>query len=60
MKFGLFGINIGPCADPEIAGRVAALAEEAGPQAVISKVMSATRALLGRGVDMHGPSGGFR
>lgn len=37
-----------------------ALAEEAGPQAVISKVMSATRALLGRGVDMYGLSGDFR
>jgi probable F420-dependent oxidoreductase len=30
MKFGLFGINIGPCADPDVAGRVAVLAEEVG------------------------------
>ena len=30
MKFGIFGINFGPCADPEGAVRVARLAEQAG------------------------------
>jgi len=30
MRFGLFGINIGPCADPETARRVALAAEQAG------------------------------
>ena len=30
MKFGIFGINTGPCADPEGAVRVAQLAEQAG------------------------------
>ena len=30
MKFGLFGINIGPCARPETAARVARAAEDAG------------------------------
>lgn len=30
MKFGIFGINFGPCADPEGAVRVAQLAEQAG------------------------------
>ncbi len=30
MKFGLFGINFGPCADPEVALRVAQSAEEHG------------------------------
>lgn len=30
MKFGLFGINTGACADPETAARVARRAEEAG------------------------------
>jgi probable F420-dependent oxidoreductase len=30
VKFGLFGINIGPCARPESAARVARAAEEAG------------------------------
>jgi len=30
MKLGLFGINMGPCADPEVAARVAAAAEDAG------------------------------
>lgn len=34
MKFGLFGINIGPCADPDVAGRVAILAEEVGFESV--------------------------
>jgi len=30
MRFGLFGINFGPCADPETARRVAVAAEQAG------------------------------
>lgn len=30
MKLGLFGINFGPCADPEVAVRVAQSAEQAG------------------------------
>ena len=30
MKLGLFGINFGPCADPEVAARVARAAEAAG------------------------------
>jgi probable F420-dependent oxidoreductase len=30
MKLGLFGINMGPCADPETAARVARAAEDAG------------------------------
>ncbi|HLW71775.1 MAG TPA: LLM class F420-dependent oxidoreductase [Candidatus Binataceae bacterium] len=30
MKFGLFGINFGPCANPSIAATVARAAEEAG------------------------------
>lgn len=30
MKFGLFGINTGSCADPEVAARVAGAAEAAG------------------------------
>jgi probable F420-dependent oxidoreductase len=30
MKFGVFGINFGPCAEPEAATRVARAAEEAG------------------------------
>jgi probable F420-dependent oxidoreductase len=34
MKFGLFGINIGPCAHPEVARRVATLAEETGFESV--------------------------
>lgn len=34
MKFGLFGINIGPCADPEVSGRVAMLAEDVGFESV--------------------------
>lgn len=34
MKFGLFGINIGPCADPETAARVARAAEDAGFESV--------------------------
>src|SRR5437867_180056 len=34
MKFGLFGINIGPCADPLVARRVAEEAEAAGFESV--------------------------
>jgi probable F420-dependent oxidoreductase len=30
MKYGLFGINMGPCADPAAAARVACAAEQAG------------------------------
>src|ERR1700747_1397563 len=30
MKFGLFACNMGPCADPEVAARVARAAEAAG------------------------------
>jgi probable F420-dependent oxidoreductase len=30
MRFGLFGINVGPCADPSVARRVAEAAEAAG------------------------------
>jgi probable F420-dependent oxidoreductase len=30
MELGLFGINMGPCADPEVAARVAGAAEDAG------------------------------
>jgi probable F420-dependent oxidoreductase len=30
MKLGLYGINLGPCADPEAAGSVARAAENAG------------------------------
>lgn len=30
MKFGIFGVNFGPCAEPDGAIRVARLAEEAG------------------------------
>ncbi len=30
MKFGLYGINVGVCADPEASARVARVAEEAG------------------------------
>ena len=30
MRFALFGINVGPCADPETARRVAVAAEQAG------------------------------
>src|SRR2546426_881853 len=30
MRFGLFGVNFGPCADPALAIRVAVAAEEAG------------------------------
>jgi probable F420-dependent oxidoreductase len=30
MRFGLFGMNFGPCADPALQARVAAAAEEAG------------------------------
>ena len=34
MKYGLFGINFGPCAQPEIALRVAQAAEAAGVESV--------------------------
>src|SRR5437870_5810201 len=34
MRFGLFGLNFGPCADPEFAIRVAVAAEEAGFESV--------------------------
>ena len=34
MKFGLFGINIGPCASPQIAANVARAAERAGFESV--------------------------
>jgi probable F420-dependent oxidoreductase len=34
MKFGIYGINVGPCADPENASRVARAAEEAGYDSV--------------------------
>jgi probable F420-dependent oxidoreductase len=30
MQIGLFGINFGPCADPEVAARLAIAAEDAG------------------------------
>jgi probable F420-dependent oxidoreductase len=30
MRIGLFGINTGPCADPDVAARVAIAAEDAG------------------------------
>ena len=30
MKFGLYGINTGPCSDPDVASRVAKAAEAAG------------------------------
>src|SRR5438309_8777481 len=34
MRFGLFGVNFGPCADPALAIRVAVAAEEAGFESV--------------------------
>ena len=34
MKLGLFGINMGPCADPAVAARVAHAAEAAGFESV--------------------------
>src|SRR5437867_3731641 len=34
MRFGLFGLNFGPCADPELAVRVAVAAEESGFESV--------------------------
>ena len=34
MKIGLYGINLGPCADPETAASVAKAAEEAGFESV--------------------------
>src|SRR2546426_11559644 len=34
MRFGLFGINFGPCADPALAIRIAVAAEEAGFESV--------------------------
>ena len=30
MKFGLYGINVGICSDPEVSARVARAAEDAG------------------------------
>jgi probable F420-dependent oxidoreductase len=30
VRFGLYGINVGPCADPKVAARVARAAEQAG------------------------------
>ena len=30
MRFGLYGINVGPCSDPEVSARVARAAEAAG------------------------------
>src|SRR5258708_2481540 len=34
MKYALFGINVGPCADPAVAMRVAQAAEAAGLESV--------------------------
>jgi probable F420-dependent oxidoreductase len=34
MRIGLFGINFGPCADPDVAARVAIAAEDAGFESV--------------------------
>ena len=34
MRFGLFGINFGSCADPEVQRRVALAAEEAGFESI--------------------------
>lgn len=34
MKFGLYGINVGPCAEPETAARVAKASETAGFESV--------------------------
>lgn len=34
MKLGLFGINFGPCADPDVAARIARHAEAAGLESV--------------------------
>src|SRR5436189_1202351 len=34
MRFGLFGLNFGPCADPELQVRAAVAAEEAGFESV--------------------------
>src|SRR5207237_6031708 len=34
MRFGLFGLNFGPCADPALAIRIAVAAEEAGFESV--------------------------
>ncbi len=34
MRFGLFGLNFGPCADPALAVRVAVAAEESGFESV--------------------------
>src|SRR5262245_33444821 len=34
MRFGLFGINFGPCADPDVQRRTALAAEEAGFESV--------------------------
>ena len=34
MRFGLFGINTGPCANPEVAAKIASTAEAAGFESV--------------------------
>ena len=34
MRFGLFGVNVGPCADPDVQRRVAVAAEAAGFESV--------------------------
>jgi len=34
MRFGLFGVNVGPCADPDVQRRVALAAEAAGFESV--------------------------
>ena len=34
MRFGLFGINFGSCADPDVQRRVALAAEEVGFESV--------------------------
>ena len=34
MKLGYFGINVGACADPDVAARVARAAESAGLESV--------------------------
>lgn len=36
MKFGLYGINVGPCADPEVSARVARAAEAEGFESVFT------------------------
>ena len=34
MRFGLFGINVGACAEPQLQGRVAEAAEAAGFESI--------------------------